>query len=215
MNQCFLLYQHFDYWWTNASYCINTLITDEPMVLIVSTLWLLINQCFLLNQHFDYWWTNASYCIKTLITDEPMLPIVSTIDYWWTNSSYCIYPLITDEPILLIVLALWIPMDQCFLMCQHFDIMPKYWCTILVKCELTVYLIETPFNTFSYRADSGPTLFACGNMIKFYPTLVDLTSNFFVVQTWKFIYIIIHNGFETRIIFKKRYLASFQFWKFF
>ena len=62
--------------------------------------------------------------------------------------------------------------------------------------ELTLYLIETPFNAFSNKADpdqaalvraawSGSTLFAYGNMIKYDPTLVDqtLTSNFFVLCT--------------------------------
>ena len=34
------------------------------------------------------------------------------------------------------------------------------------------------------RADwSGPTLFAYGNMIRYDPTLVELTSNFFVLCT--------------------------------
>ena len=56
---------------------------------------------------------------------------------------------------------------------------------------LTLDLIEMPFNTFANRADpdqaalvravrSGSTLFAHGNMIRYDPTLVDLTSNFFV-----------------------------------
>ena len=59
---------------------------------------------------------------------------------------------------------------------------------------LTLYLIEMPFNTFANRADpdqaafvrtalSGFTLFAYGNMIRCDPTLVDLTSNFFVLCT--------------------------------
>ena len=64
-----------------------------------------------------------------------------------------------------------------------------------------------PFNTFANRADpdqaaliraalSGSTLFDYGNMIRYDPTLVDLTSNFFVLCTnlKKNIYIIIHNG---------------------
>ena len=58
-----------------------------------------------------------------------------------------------------------------------------------VKCSIT---IEVPFNAFANRADpdqaalvrvasSGSTLFAYGNMIRYDPTLVDLTSNFFVL----------------------------------
>ena len=58
---------------------------------------------------------------------------------------------------------------------------------------LTLYLIEKPFDTFASRADpdqaalisaawSGSTLFAYGN-IRYDPTLVDLTSNFFVLCT--------------------------------
>ena len=59
---------------------------------------------------------------------------------------------------------------------------------------LTLYLIETPFNIFTNRVDpdltafiratrSGYTLFACENMIRYDPTLVDLASNFFVLCT--------------------------------
>ena len=55
-------------------------------------------------------------------------------------------------------------------------------------------LIEMPFNTFTNRVDpdqaallraalSGSTLFANGNMIRYDPTLVDLTSYFFVLCT--------------------------------
>ena len=57
---------------------------------------------------------------------------------------------------------------------------------------LKLYLIETPFNTFANRADpdhaalvraarSESTLFAYENMIRYAPTLVDLTSDFFVL----------------------------------
>ena len=57
-----------------------------------------------------------------------------------------------------------------------------------------LYLIETPFNTCkqsrprsgsSRAALSWSTLFACGNMIRCDPTLVDLTStcNFFYLRT--------------------------------
>ena len=46
---------------------------------------------------------------------------------------------------------------------------------------LTLYLIETPFYTFAKRAEPGSTLFALGNISV--PTLVDLTSNFFVLCT--------------------------------
>ena len=59
---------------------------------------------------------------------------------------------------------------------------------------LTLYLIETPFDTFANRADtdqaalvraasSGSTLIAYGSMIRYDPTLVDLTNNFFVLCT--------------------------------
>ena len=56
---------------------------------------------------------------------------------------------------------------------------------------LTLYLIEMPFNTFANRSDqyqaalvrSGSTLFAYGNVIRYDTTLVDLTSNFFVLCT--------------------------------
>ena len=44
---------------------------------------------------------------------------------------------------------------------------------------LTLYLIEAPFNVRA--ALSGSTLFAYGNRIRNDPTLVDLTSNFFVL----------------------------------
>ena len=64
----------------------------------------------------------------------------------------------------------------------------------LVGPLITLYLIETPFNTFANRADpvqaalvraawSGSSLFAYGNMIRYDPTLVDLTSIFFVLCT--------------------------------
>ena len=70
---------------------------------------------------------------------------------------------------------------------------------------LSLYLIETSFYTFEYRADpdqaalvraawSGSTLFAYGRMIRYDPTLVDLKSNFFVPCTNAKIYIIIHSG---------------------
>ena len=60
--------------------------------------------------------------------------------------------------------------------------------------HLTLYLIEEPFDAIATRADpdqaaltraasSGSTLFAYGNMIRYDPTLVDLTSNFFVLCT--------------------------------
>ena len=56
---------------------------------------------------------------------------------------------------------------------------------------LTLYFKERPFNTFANRADpdqaalvrSGSTLFTYGNMVRYDPTLVDLTSNFFVLCT--------------------------------
>ena len=43
-----------------------------------------------------------------------------------------------------------------------------------------------PFSMFANRAvpdQAASTLFACGNMIRYDPTLVDLTSNFFVLFT--------------------------------
>ena len=64
--------------------------------------------------------------------------------------------------------------------------------------SLTLYLIGTPFDpafdTFANRADqdqaalvraawSGSTLFAYGNMIRYDPTLVNLTGNSFVLCT--------------------------------
>ena len=65
---------------------------------------------------------------------------------------------------------------------------------ILHTALFILYLIVTPFNTFTYRADpdqaglvkaawSGSSLFACTNMIRHDPTLVDLTSNFFILST--------------------------------
>ena len=65
--------------------------------------------------------------------------------------------------------------------------------------------IVTPFHTFANRADldqaalvraagSGSTLFAYGNMFKYDPTLVDLTSNFFVLCTNMKVYFIIIVG---------------------
>ena len=68
---------------------------------------------------------------------------------------------------------------------------------------LILYLIETPFDTFANRADPdqevraarlGSTLFAYGYMIRYDPTLVDLTSKSFVLYTNVKIYIIIHSG---------------------
>ena len=46
--------------------------------------------------------------------------------------------------------------------------------TLTATKQLTLNLIETPFNAFA-------CLFAYGNIIREDPTLVDLTSNFFVV----------------------------------
>ena len=66
---------------------------------------------------------------------------------------------------------------------------------VALSCILfTFYSIKTPFNTFANRADpdqaallratgSGSTLFAYENMIRIDPTLVDLTSTFFVLCT--------------------------------
>ena len=66
---------------------------------------------------------------------------------------------------------------------------------------LTFYLKATPFNTFAKRADpdqaawSGSTLFAYVNMIRYDPTLVDLTEvSLFYVQMLKYFYVIIYYG---------------------
>ena len=51
---------------------------------------------------------------------------------------------------------------------------------------LSLYVIEMPFSMFANRAvpdQAASTLFACGNMIRYDPTLVELTSNFFVLFT--------------------------------
>ena len=75
-------------------------------------------------------------------------------------------------------------------------------------------LIEIPFKTFANRAAwSGSTLFAYGNMIRYDPTLVDMTSVFFLfhVQRQKLIYIIIiHSGWSLAWIFMKERLISFS-----
>ena len=60
--------------------------------------------------------------------------------------------------------------------------------------------METPSNNSSNRADldqaalvraacSGSTLFACENMIRYDPTLVDLKSNFFVLCAYVKVYL--------------------------
>ena len=46
---------------------------------------------------------------------------------------------------------------------------------------LTLNLIETFFEAFTNRADPGSTLFAYGNMIRYDPTLADMTSDSFVL----------------------------------
>ena len=70
----------------------------------------------------------------------------------------------------------------------------------------TLYLMETPFNTFANRADSdqaalvraawsGSTLFAYENMIHLIlHWWTWQVISLFYVQTWMFIYIIIHSG---------------------
>ena len=55
---------------------------------------------------------------------------------------------------------------------------------------LTIYLLKMPLSTFANIADPDqadlvqgrPTLFAYGNIMRYYPTLVNLTSNFFDLQ---------------------------------
>ena len=70
--------------------------------------------------------------------------------------------------------------------------------------HFTLYLIEMPFNAFANRAHpdqaalvraawSGSTLFAYGNNIRYDPTLVDLTSNFFVLCTSVKVYLYIYS----------------------
>ena len=62
---------------------------------------------------------------------------------------------------------------------------------------LTLYLIEMPFNAFANIADLDQGLLSLlinGNMIRYDRTLVDVTSNFFVLCTNMNIYIIIHSG---------------------
>ena len=67
---------------------------------------------------------------------------------------------------------------------------------------LTLYLIEAPFDAFANWADpdqaaliraawSGSTLFAYGTMIRYDPTLVGLTSNFFVLCTDMKVYLVL------------------------
>ena len=67
----------------------------------------------------------------------------------------------------------------------------------VTKMCLTLYLIETPFSSFANREDpdkaalvgatraawSGSNLFAYGNMIRYDPTLVEMTSKFFDLFT--------------------------------
>ena len=76
-------------------------------------------------------------------------------------------------------------------------VMKKYFSNFSIKTLFTLYLIEMPFNAFANRVDpdfksclTGCSLFAYGNMIRYDPTLVDLTSDFFVLCTKeiKFIY---------------------------
>ena len=79
-----------------------------------------------------------------------------------------------------------------------------------------------PFNTFENRADPdqavlqelpGSALFAYGNVIRYNPTLVDLslTSNFLIlIQKWTFIYIIIHSGWSLAWMFKKQRANKFH-----
>ena len=83
----------------------------------------------------------------------------------------------------------------------------------------TLYLIEMPFRAFANKADpdqatlvraarSGSILFAYGNMIKYDPTQVDLTSNFFVLCTSVKVYIISHSGWSFTWIFMKDYALT-------
>ena len=76
--------------------------------------------------------------------------------------------------------------------------------TVLLSSEkksLTLYLIETPLNTFVNRSNPDQaaliraTLFAYGNIIRYDTTLVDLTSNFFVLHTSMKVYIYNYNVF--------------------
>ena len=91
---------------------------------------------------------------------------------------------------------------------------PKICSRFHVNClSLTLFFMETPFDAFANRAAwSGSTLFAYGNMIKYDPTLVYRTHNFFVlyVPTWKFIDIIIHSGWRLAWIFMRKGLKQGQ-----
>ena len=83
------------------------------------------------------------------------------------------------------------------------------------KIDLTLYLIEMPFNTFANRTDpdqaalvratwSGSTLFTYGNML--YQILLKWTWQvipLFYVPTWTFIYIIIPSGWSLAWIFMR------------
>ena len=72
---------------------------------------------------------------------------------------------------------------------------------------LILYLIETPFNSFANRADPDQTalvravwstLFAYGKLIIYYgPTLVDLTSHFFVLCTNVIVYLYNYHGLQS------------------
>ena len=91
--------------------------------------------------------------------------------------------------------------------------------TYIIICvnvtRVTLLLLETPFDVFADRADpdqaaltraawSGSTMFAYGNMIRYDPTLVELTSNFLVLCTnVKFILWISHSGWSLAWIFMK------------
>ena len=52
-------------------------------------------------------------------------------------------------------------------------------------------------------------MFAYGNMIRYDPTLVDITSNFFVQCVQTFIYIIIHSGWSKAWVFMKEKVKFF------
>ena len=77
-----------------------------------------------------------------------------------------------------------------------------------------------PFNALANRADpdqaalvraawSGSTLFAFGHMIRYDPSLVNLTNNFFALVVPKFIYVIIHSGWSLAWIFIKERVKIF------
>ena len=61
----------------------------------------------------------------------------------------------------------------CIIFIQYFSVFHYF------VYNKTLYLIEMPFDPFANRADPDQT--AYGNMIRYEPTQVELTSSFFVL----------------------------------